>query len=689
MSSVKRAPKAKKWLRSDLYINREFSLLQFNGRVLHEAANPENPILERARFLSIFESNIDEFYMVRVSGLIEQFDSSIHDLSPDGLTPEEQLHLIAKTVKPLRARAAEILKGILSELRDLDVQVLGYSDLSKKQRRIVDDAYRATVFPLLTPLILAPAPSLPFISSRSLNLAVRLKEDDNTRLARVKVPNLLPRLMRVGKKDHVFVLLEDVIRNNIGALFPGVKVEEAHLFRVVRDADIEIRQVEAGDLLFAVEQTIKDRRFGDPVQLEVSSEMSEGSQEELRHLLELRHQSVFVTEGLIGLDALSELASIDRPDLRFPRHHPYLAECLSSTKSIFETLDAEDVLLHHPFDSFLPVQQFVDSAATDPDVLGIKMTLYRVGSKSPIVESLLAAAEAGKQVAVTVEVRARFDESNNLGWARALERAGVHVSYGFPDLKTHCKLCIVVRKHPDGTKTYTHIGTGNYNPFTAQLYTDLGLITADPEIALDAADLFNYLTGYSKQRTYRKLLVAPHTLREGIIDAIEREIKHPNGRIIFKMNSLVDPEIIAHLYEASEAGVKVDLIIRGISSLRPQHDALSKEIHVRSIVGRFLEHSRILYFGNNGDPRVYIGSSDAMRRNLDRRIEVLVPIESDKLCAHIHDHILSAYLRDTANAWLEQDVGTYKRLHSTRFSAQEFLAKHPSTSMLLPCKEEN
>ncbi len=692
MSSLRRAPKAKKWLRSDRFVNREYSWLQFNGRVLEEASRPENPLLERLKFLAIFESNLDEFYMVRVSGLMEQNESGLYEMTPDGLGPSEQLSLIAKTVPPMRRHASEILHGeLLPALAAQGVGIVPYDGLSDKRKHELDAYFRKNIFPLCTPLILHPATTIPFISNRSLNIAAILNDEQgNSRLARVKVPSVLPRLVRVGNRGHSFVLAEDLIRNNLGALFPGVEIFATHVFRVIRDADIEIRELEAGDLLETIEQTIKQRRFGDPVLLEVSADMPESVRGQLMEILDLGPQNLHEGNGLLGLDALWELSAIDRVDLRYPRFQPYLADSLSTSKLLFEQLDSTDALLHHPFDSFRPVEHYVRSAAVDPDVIGIKMTLYRVGTPSPIVEALLAAAEAGKQVAVMVELKARFDESNNLGWARALEQAGVHVTYGFTELKTHCKLCLIVRKGSGGVRTYAHIGTGNYNPGTALLYTDLGLFTADDSITQDVAELFNVLTGFSRQRDYRKLLVAPTGLREAVIQRIRRETRHSQGRIIFKLNSLVDPDIINALYEANDAGVEIDLIIRGICTLRPGIPDLSQNIRVISVVGRFLEHSRVLYFENGGNPELLIGSSDLMRRNLDRRIEVLVPIARPDLIAHVRDQILGRYFCDNTNAWDMEPDGSYLRRvpDGKPFTIQQYLIDHPSSKVLFPNEVE-
>lgn len=677
---------------SERYLNREYSWLQFNKRVLEEAANRHNPLLERLKFLAIFESNLDEFYMVRVSGLIEQFESGVLETSPDGLTPNDQLEMISQTAFPLRVRAGEVFdKQLDPELRKHGVYVRKYEELSDRQKGEMHAYFCQDIFPLCTPLMLHPAATVPFISNRSLNLLVEaLDESGETRLARVKVPTVVPRAVKIPRRKNEFVLLEDVISANLSMLFPGVKVLGSYVFRVLRDADIEIRELEAADLITTIEQTIKLRRFGDPVLLECSAAMPAKTLRYLMSMLALDEDDVFQTPGILGLEVLWEIAAVDKPALRFPPHLPYMAEPISTADALFDVIAGSDVLVHQPYDSFRSVEQFVGSAAKDPNVIGIKQTLYRVGTESPIVESLLAAAEAGKQVAVMVELKARFDESNNIVWARTLERAGVHVTYGFADMKTHCKLCLVVRRERGSLRTYAHIGTGNYNPVTARQYTDLGLFTCDPEITQDISELFNYLTGFSRQREYRKLLVAPLNLREGIVERIRRETaahkKDGKGRLIFKANALVDPEVIEELYVASEAGVKIDLICRGVCCLRPGIPGMSSNIKVTSIVGRFLEHSRVYYFRNGGAPEALIGSADLMRRNLDRRIEVLVPVASDRLVKLLREKVLDVYLKDTEKAWELLSEGCYQRRHPKAgekpFNAQEFLMAHPLTAGL-------
>jgi len=525
-----------------------------------------------------------------------------------------------------------------------------------------------------------------------MNLAIELSDrGSDIRLARVKVPTVIPRFIRLSRRKHEYVLLEEVMAHNIQALFPGVDVLGTHLFRVIRDADIEIRQLEAADLITSIEETLKLRRFGDPVVLQHNSTMPTHVRQHLMNLLKLEEGDTIRVDGMLGLEGLWQLAAIDKPSLRFPTHVPHVAEPLSTAAGIFEAISGKDLLVHHPYDGFRTVEAFVGSAAADPTVVGIKQTLYRMGSESPIVESLQDAAEAGKQVAAVVELKARFDENNNLEWSRKLERTGVHVTYGIPEMKTHCKLCLVVRRDQNRMKSYAHVGTGNYNPGTARIYTDFGLFTDDEAITQDISELFNYLTGFSKQTKYRKLLVAPVNLREGILALIRQEIaihrKERPGRIIWKLNSLVDPEVIEALYEASKAGVKIDLIVRGICCLRPGVLGMSENIRVMSIVGRFLEHSRIYYFGGLDDPTVLIGSADAMRRNLDRRIEVLVPVEDPYLQQHLKQQILETCLKDNVQSWELTADGTYVRRTAAKgqksFDAQEWFMANPTTRAIL------
>lgn len=672
---------------SERYLNREHSWLQFNRRVLEEARNPDNPLLERLKFLAIFESNLDEFYMVRVSGLFEQLEGGVVEASPDGLTPSEQLQMIAEVAGPLRAEAGALLQDhLLPELAQNGIRFRSYRELTPKQKEELNHYFRHEIFPLCTPVSLSPATTPPFISNRSLNILVEaLDEQGAPRILRVKVPNVAPRATPIPRRKNEFVLLEEIIAANFSSLFPGVPIQSWTMFRVLRDADIEIRELDAADLIGAIEQSIKLRRYGDPVLLECASDMGAESQAFLMEMLSLDESDVIRTDGILALDFLFELLAIEAPALRYRPFKPFVADFVATPGALFERVLAEDVLVQQPFDSFRSVETFVGSAALDPQVIGIKQTLYRVGAESPIVESLLAAAEDGKQVAAMVELKARFDESNNLVWARALERAGVHVSYGFPEMKTHCKLSLIVRREHGSIETYAHIGTGNYNPVTARQYTDLGLFTSDTDITQDIIELFNYLTGYSRQTEYRKLLVAPLNLRERIVELIAREAefarKKGEGRLIFKLNALVDPEVIDAIYEASQAGVQVDLIVRGVCCLRPGVPGLSDNVRVISVVGRFLEHSRVYWFGAGGSPEAYIGSADMMRRNLDRRIEVLAPLERTDLIKLLKDEVLELYLRDNQKAWRLNAQGTYERITPKRgekaINAQEALIARP------------
>ena len=685
MSKVKRKPTE---VVESRFINRELSWLQFNERVLAEAADVSNPLLERLKFLSIFESNLDEFFMVRVSGLIEQVEAGVQTLSPDGLRAGEQLEAIAERSGPMRQEAARILvEEIMPQLDKNAIHIRDIKSLRREKLEELDEFFANEVFPLCTPLVLYPAVSVPFISNRSLNIVVELgAPGEEPRLARVKVPTVIARAIRLTPRRNDYVYLEDLIIRNIHSFFPGLTIRGAYLFRVLRDADVEIRELEASDLISTIEETIRLRRFGDPVLLQVEANMPRDTRELLLRLLVLDHEDLMVIDGPLGMEVLWEFAKIDKPGLKFPSYQPYLPEQLSNHKSIFEHVAQKDVLLHHPYDSFRPVEDFVGSVKDDPKAFGIKISLYRVGTESRIVESLLDAAEEDKQVAAMVELKARFDESNNLVWARALERAGVHVTYGFSEMKTHAKLCLIVRREANGLRSYAHIGTGNYNPVTSRLYTDLGLFTCDEEITQDIAELFNYLTGFSNQSHYRKLLVAPVNLREGILEKIQREIRNKKAgkpaRILWKVNALVDPEVIEALYEASNAGVKVDLIVRGVCCVRPGVKGYSENISVTSVIGRFLEHSRIYWFDNDKEPEVYIGSADVMRRNLDRRVEVLVPVLDPNLKLHIRSHILENSLNDSVKAWRLNSVGNYtkeRKKSGVELNSQEWFMQHPSS----------
>ena len=632
------------------------------------------------KFLSIVGSNLDEFFMVRVAGLIAQVEAGSAEAGPDGMSPSAQLVAIRREVKKLLTEGYQCLGTLTDSLRRAGIHLLDYSKLNEKQKSVADEYFRDTVFPVLTPLAFDPGRPFPHISNRSLNLAVLIRDSGGQdRFARIKVPDTLPQFVALDRlpkqtakrrlrRDLHFVWLEQVIAANLQALFPGMKVVEAHPFHVTRDAEVAIKELEAEDLLETIEAGLRDRRFGDVVRLKVTVDMPEGMLDILMSNLEVQTGDLYRVHGPLSLTRLMGLYAIDRPDLKYPPFVPAQPLALQNAEDedMFSSIRRQDILLHHPFDSFQPVIDFVRKSAHDPNVLAIKMTLYRVGRNSPIVDALLEAQEEGKQIAVLVELKARFDEESNIEWARALEREGVHVVYGLLGLKIHCKVCLVVRRESDAIRRYVHLSTGNYNAVTAHLYTDIGLFTANEQIAADATDLFNYLTGYSAKRDFQKLLVAPITMREEFEAMIRREIQHQRnggqGRLIFKMNALVDPQVIGLLYEASQAGVKISLLVRGTCCLRPGIPGVSENIEVTSIVGRFLEHSRIYYFRNGGAEEIYLGSADLMPRNINRRVETLFPLEDEALIQHVKNDLLSVYLADTAKARRMNSAGTYTRL---------------------------
>jgi polyphosphate kinase len=669
-----------------LYINRELSMLEFQRRVLEEAMDESNPLLERVKFLGILGSNLDEFFMVRVGGLILQRDEGVIDLSIDGLTAAQQLVEIRKVAQKIMSEAREYWnKKLMPQLDEAGIHIRSYNDLTTRQKQIADAYFHETVFPVLTPLAFDPAHPFPHISNLSLNLAITLEgKDGQQRFARVKVPDTLPQLVPIKRssgsvrkdgtvpRHHYFIWLAELIIANLDDLFPGLKVTGAHLFHVTRNVDMEIQELEAADLLETIEESVRKRRFGTVVRLMIRKDIPETLKEMLIANLRVDRNDVYVLDSPLNLRTVMELTRIERHELKDRPFVPYTPPNLrfgpdAEDDAIFSAIQQENILLHHPYDSFSPVVDFLRTSARDPGVLAIKQTLYRTGSNSPVVKALLQARrDYGKQVAVLVELKARFDEESNISWARLLEQEGVHVTYGLLGLKTHSKVALVVRREGDHIRRYVHLGTGNYNHITALVYEDLSLFTCDDEIAADATDLFNYLTGYSLKEDYRKLLVAPINLRKRFEAMIAREIEHQqnygNGHLIFKMNALVDQPMIEWLYRASQAGVKVDLIIRGICCLRPGIKGLSENIRVISIVGRFLEHSRIYYFHNNGDEEIYMGSADLMPRNLNQRVEVLFPIEDKRMVRSIHEDILNLYLADNVKARLMYADGTYKRL---------------------------
>ena len=665
------------FLSRKLLFNRETSWLEFNRRVLEEALDQSQPLLERIKFMSIFSSNLDEFFMIRVSGLKEQIDEGVTDLSLDGLTPAAQLKLINERLRPMLAQQVACFKeDLLPALATHGIVVTPYRALSDRERRTLSTYFMENVFPVLTPQAVDPSHPFPYISNLSLNLGVMIEPIDSSdstvndappRFARVKVPPLVPRLVSVGGEQSTeFILLEELIAANIDVLFPGMRASDLHPFRVTRDADIEIREDEANDLLQAVERELRKRRFGTSVRLEVAASMPGEMVRYLASSLRLSADDVYPIDGPLNMPDLMALYKLDQPTLKDKPLIASVAPAFRTEESMFDVIKRHDVLVHHPYNSFSSVVDFINTAANDPDVLAIKMTLYRTGPDSPVVKALMEASEKGKQVAVLVELKARFDEESNIEWARRLERAGVHVVYGLLGLKTHCKLALVVRREGASLNRYVHIGTGNYNPATSRIYTDIGLFTAHEQFGADATELFNYLTGYSKQIEYRRLLVAPVNLRERVTAMIEREIEHHrNGRparIIAKVNSLTDTKLVRALYEASQSGVPIDLLVRGVCALRPAVPGLSDTIKVTSIVGRLLEHSRIFYFLNGGEEDVYIGSADWMQRNLDRRVELLVPIEDPRLRKHLKEEVLDVCLRDNVKARRLQPDGSYERV---------------------------
>ncbi len=666
-----------------LYINRELSWLEFNQRVLEEALDERHPLLERVKFLSIFASNLDEFFMIRVSGLSRQLAAGVFELPPDGMTPADQLAAIRKELLPqLERHSACWHEDVLPKLDAAGIRVVRYDDLKNKQCKLLRRHFEREIFPTLTPLAFDPGHPFPHISNLSVNLAVVINDPRyGERFARLKVPRVFPRLLpipseekagdyeRLGLAEGVsthFVWLEEVIAANLNLLFPGMEVVAAYPFRITRDADPEIEEDEASDLLLAIEESVRLRHFGSAVRLEVETRMPERIRDILLSNLRLAPYQVYTMRAPIGMADLMGLTAINRPDLKDTAFVPAVPPPLTREENIFSAIKRQSILLYHPYDSFVPVVEFLRQAASDPNVLAIKQTLYRVGPRSPVVRTLMKARENGKQVAVLVELKARFDEQNNIVWARALERAGVHVTYGLVGLKTHAKLLLVVRREDDDITRYVHMSTGNYNDVTARIYTDVGLFTSDPDIGADVSDLFNALTGYSLKNKYRKLLVAPGHMRQELLDLIEREIErhreHGDGYLAFKMNHLVDKTSIQALYRASQAGVKVDLQVRGICCLRPGVSGVSENITVTSIVGRFLEHPRIFYFRNGGDEEVLLGSADLMPRNLDRRVEQLFPMDDADLQESLRDHILNVHLRDNIQARRLLPDGGYERV---------------------------
>ena len=669
-----------------LHINRETSWLAFNARVLAEALAARNPLLERLKFIAIHASNLDEFFMIRVSGLHEQLEAAVIELSPDGLTPAEQLTRIRALILEQLETSCKALAEVLPALRERGVDVTDWDKLDEETRGRANRYFRSTVFPVLTPLAVDPAHPFPFLSNLSLSLAVEIRDPETgeRKFARVKVPEGLPRFVALDALDkgpvaiasalreasHArFLPLEQLIEANLSQLFPELEILGAYPFRVTRDMDFEILAQEAVDLMSIIDRELRKRRFGACVRLEVDRDIPEHIRRMLLEKLEIDQEDLYETTGLLGLSALMSLGSLERPELRDPPFVPRIPAQLAeaSGAGIFSAIRSGDVLLHHPYDSFMPVIDFLNAAAKDPQVLAMKLTLYRGGSSADAARALIRAAENGKQVAVSIELKARFDEENNIAWARRLERAGAHVFYGGgADVKTHAKLALVVRRDADAIRRYVHLSTGNYNASTARLYTDLGLLTADPELGEDVAEIFNALSGFSKQTRYRKLAVAPSGLVGAIIGHIDAEAASARAgkpaRIFAKMNSLVDDRVCSALYRASRAGVPIDLVVRGICCLRPGLPGISESIRVRSVVGRFLEHPRIFVFGSAERERFFLSSADWMPRNFNNRVEVLFPIESEKLRDQIRREVIEPALRPDARVYELLSDGTYQRL---------------------------
>lgn len=689
----------KKYKNPDYFFNRDLSWVEFNRRVLEEALDPSLPLLEKVKFISIFHTNLDEFYMIRVSGLKEQVAANVLEPAIDGLTAREQLQKIEKCLKPMLDQVFELwLNKVVPDLRKNNIDICDYSNLTDGEKNKLTGYFKKEIYPVLTPLAFDPGRPFPYISNLSLSLAILVrKPNGENHFARVKVPSILPRLLRIdnilepdkkiqtnGNFSARFVWLGDLIRENLHLLFPGMEIIEAHRFRITRDTDIELQEDEADDLLSVIEENIRLRRFGKVVRLEVADKMPEFMLETLMENLQITSEDVHVLEGPLGLSDIMSLYDLPLHQHKFKPYYPVIPKAFDEDEDIFTLLKQRDILLHHPYHSFSPVIDFIKEASVDPDVLAIKQTLYRVGPNSPIIKYLIEAAERGKQVAVLVELKARFDEENNIFWARELEKVGVHVVYGLVGLKTHAKMTLVVRKETEGVKRYVHLSTGNYNAVTAKVYTDFGYFTDDEDICTDVADIFNYLTGYSKQTDFKKLIVAPIDMREKFLSKINREIENVKagggGKLIFKLNSVVDPALICAMYEASSAGVEIILIVRGICCLIPGVKDLSENIKVISIVGRYLEHSRVYYFYNNGEEEIYLSSADFMQRNLDRRVETAFPVEDQKLKDEIIRTLIKASLKDNKKARVLYPDMTYHKIKVDtgvkKVDSQEWLMNH-------------
>ncbi len=672
-------------------LNQDLCQLEFFKRVLEEATDKATPFLERLKFLSVFSSNLDEFFMVRVSGIKEMLPLEDIRPMPGELSPKEQLEVIRQRVLPLVEEHTRCLRDeVLPGLAASGVVIAPYKSLSKTEKEKLAQYFMKDIFLVLTPQAVDPSHPFPYVSNLSLNIGLTVEHDPTTsgesligedvRFVRIKVPPVVPRLIPVDEGKLKYTLVEEVIEANIHSLFPRMQLGQGHLFRVTRDADVEIRDDKAADLLRLIKESLRERRFGLPVRLEVSSSMPREMVEYLIHSLQIEPDDVYEIDGLLDAPGLMQLYGVDKPELKDKPLKATVPSSLRKKELLFDAIKKQDMLLHHPYTSFTTITDFIEAAAHDPKVLAIKMCLYRTGKNSPIPQALIEASERGKQVTAVVEIKARFDEENNIEWAKRLAESGVHVVYGLVDLKTHSKVTLVVRREEQGLQTYVHIATGNYNPTTSKIYTDLGLLTTDSEIGDDATDLFNFLTGFSMQKEYSRLMVAPVNLRDRMIALIERETEHAlAGRpahIAAKVNRLTDLDVIEKLYRASQAGVKIDLIVRGACMIRPGVPGLSQTIHVRSVVGRFLEHSRIFYFANGGEEDLYIGSADWMTRNLDRRVEVVTPVLDEQSRKYLKDTVLAAYLRDNVKARVMNSDGTYEMppmaIGEEAFNSQSF-----------------
>lgn len=661
-----------------LFINRDLSLVEFYRRVLDEGMDRSEPLLERLKFLAIFSSLIDEFYMVRFSRLWEKAGMK-PDMSPDGTTAADQLASIRPSIREMGEQQVKCLRDdVLPELAERGVVLLPHNSLSESEKRNLQSYFIENIFPVLTPQAVDPSHPFPYVSGGTMNIGLYIRPRLNRRIeralqlgsdkifARLQLPPSLPRFLPVAGRTDTFVLIEELVAANVDLLIADTEIVSGHPFRVIRDADIELRESESADLLELMEQNLMKRRFGTIVRLEVTETMPQEMVEYLAAELHIANEDIYRTSGPLNIGDFLDLAKLNRPELKDPPVHVVIPEIFNTDESKFDLIKNEDVLLHHPYMPYSIITDFIAEAAEDPDVLAIKMCLYRLGPESPIPPLLIRASELGKQVTVLIELKARFDENNNISWARKLEEAGVHVIYGLLGLKTHAKSTLIIRRESGGLRRYVHAATGNYNPQTSAVYTDLGLLTADEQIGRDVAELFNFLTAYSQPRQLNKLLVAPINLRTKMLALIEQETENARSgkpaRIIAKLNRLADSEIVNALYDASRAGVQVDLIVRGICTLRPGVPGVSENIRVRSIVGRLLEHSRVYYFENGGDYEVYMGSSDWMPRNLDRRVEVLTPVDRPVIRDYLKDVFLAAYLRDNTKARELRSDGTYVRV---------------------------